>query len=119
MNCAVMDGAKRDHPFIAHLFTHGAGLGETEVVRLTWGAATDQTGQGSDVFEVGFVPDALGGGESKNGFINPACLMPCTGFVLVFPAQNLLTIKPLQYIGIMSAMSGLKRRPDRSQLSYG
>src|ERR1700722_17417159 len=119
MKRAVMDDAKRHHPFIAYLLAHGPGLGETQVVRLAWGAATDQAGQRSDIFEVLFVPDALGGGESKDGFINTACLMPGASFVLVFPAQDLLAIKPFQHIGIMGAMPGLERRPDRAQLGYG
>src|SRR5271170_268854 len=98
-----MDGAKWHRPFIAHLFAHGAGLSETEMVRVTRRATTDQTGQRSDVFKVLFVSDAFGGGESKYGFIYRACLMPCAGFLLMFPAQHLLAIEPFQYIGIMGA----------------
>ena len=45
----MMGGAERYNPLVADLATHGPGLGETEMVRLTRGPPTDEAGLGSDM----------------------------------------------------------------------
>ena len=43
MKCAVMRGAEGNHPLVTHLATKGTGLGKTQMVRMAWRSATDET----------------------------------------------------------------------------
>ena len=67
---AVVGPAQRDREFIAGFASHGAGLGEAEVMRVRGCTRTDQTGLGCHKPQVLLVALATGFAKGKYTLVN-------------------------------------------------
>src|ERR1700691_900742 len=115
MQCAVMDDAKRDHPLIAHFFPMARDWAKRRW--CAWIGVRPQTRQGREAIYLRCWSSRmrLGAARARTDLSIPPASRRARVFFRMFPAQDLLAIKAFEYIGIMDAMPGLERRPDRAQ----
>src|SRR6185437_8462510 len=107
----MVDGAKRDRPFVADLAPERARLGEAQMVSLAGRAATDEAGEGGDKAAVQGIAQPLGRGERQLGFVDGSR----RGFLLGELCGALL-IELLQNLAEMRAIDGREFGPGASQM---
>ena len=70
MQLPMMTTAKRDGKFVTYFEAQGSGLGKTQMVRIGWLTAADETGLRRNKPQVGLVTKPFGFGNGQNAFIN-------------------------------------------------